>query len=391
MISMARTRGAMPKPAKGLDLILLVAVICLIGFGIVMVSSASLHLGGRYGAPFTYLNKHLIALSIGLLGALVVVQIPLIWWEKSSSLLYVVGLILLMVVMVPGLGKTVNGATRWVAVGPFNLQTSEFMKLIMVIYMAGYLVRRQSEVAYTLWGVIKPVLLLTLAAALLLWQPDFGTTMVLMITAFGLLFLGGAPLWQFGLLLGSAGAAAVALVLVSPYRMARVTSFLDPWADPLDSGYQLSQALIAFGRGEWMGVGLGNGIQKQFYLPEAHTDFLMAVVGEEFGLLGTLAVIGLFSLIVWRAFDIGAAAERAKNRFAAYVAYGIGIWIGTQAFINIGVNVGLLPTKGLTLPFMSYGSNSMIVGCIAVALLLRIHRETAGGSEQAGGLPWLRA
>lgn len=391
MISMARTKGSMPKPAKGLDLTLLFAVICLIGFGIVMVSSASLHLGGRYGAPFAYLNKHLIALTIGLLGALIVVQLPMAWWEKSSSLLYVLGLVLLMVVMVPGVGKTVNGATRWVVVGPFNLQTSEFMKLIMVVYMSGYLVRRQGEVAHTLWGVIKPVILLVLAAALLMWQPDFGTAMVLLITAFGLLFLGGAPLWQFVLLLGSAGLAAVILVLVSPYRMARVTSFLDPWADPLNSGYQLSQALIAFGRGEWMGVGLGNGIQKQFYLPEAHTDFLMAVVGEEFGLLGTLAVICLLSLVVWRAFDIGAAAERAEKRFAAYVAYGIGIWIGTQAFINIGVNVGMLPTKGLTLPFMSYGSNSMIVGCIAIAVLLRIHRETVGGSEQAGGLPWLRA
>ena len=391
MTSMARAKGSMPKPAKRLDLTLLLAVACLIGFGIVMVSSASLHLGGRYGAPFTYLNKHLVALAIGVFSAVIVMQLPMHWWEKSSSVLYLVGLMLLMVVMVPALGKTVNGATRWVAVGPFNLQTSEFMKLIMVVYMSGYLVRRQSEVAYTLWGVIKPVMLLVLAAAMLMWQPDFGTTMVLMVTAFGLLFLGGAPLWQFVLLLVSAGMAAVALVLISPYRMARVTSFLDPWADPLDSGYQLSQALIAFGRGEWLGVGLGNGIQKQFYLPEAHTDFLMAVVGEEFGLVGTLAVICLFSLVVWRAFDIGAAAERAEKRFSAYVAYGIGIWVGTQAFINIGVNVGLLPTKGLTLPFMSYGSNSMIEGCIAIALLMRILRETVGGSDKAGGLPWVRA
>jgi cell division protein FtsW len=369
----------------------LVAVACLIGFGIVMVSSASLHLGGRYDAPFAYLNKHLFALGIGLVSALIVVRVPMDWWEKSSSLLYLVGLLLLLLVMVPGVGKTVNGATRWVALGPFNLQTSEFMKLIMVVYMSGYLVRRQAEVVHTLWGVIKPIILLVLVAAVLMWQPDFGTTMVLMLTAFGLLFLGGAPLWQFMLLLGSAGLAAVILVLISPYRMARVTSFLDPWADPLNSGYQLSQALIAFGRGEWTGVGLGNGIQKQFYLPEAHTDFLMAVVGEEFGLLGTLAVIFLFSLVVWRAFDIGAAAERAQKRFAAYVAYGIGVWIGTQAFVNIGVNVGLLPTKGLTLPFMSYGSNSMIVGCIAIAVLLRIHRETIGDNEHAGGLPWLRA
>ncbi len=387
MISMARTKGTMPTPATALDLSLLLAVACLIGFGVVMVTSASLHLGGRYGAPFVYLNRHLIALAIGLLCALIAVGIPMKWWEKSSGLLYVVGLLSLMLVMVPGLGKTVNGATRWVAMGPFNLQTSEYMKLIMLMYMAGYLVRRQTEVAHTLLGVIKPVILLVLATALLIWQPDFGGAMVLLITAFGLLFLGGAPLWQFALLFASASMAAIALVLVSPYRMARVTSFLDPWADPLASGYQLSQALIAFGRGEWLGVGLGNGIQKQFYLPEAHTDFLMAVVGEEFGLLGTLALILLFVFIVWRAFDIGAKAERAEKRFSAYVAYGIGIWIGTQAFINIGVNVGLLPTKGLTLPFMSYGSNSMIVGCIAIAVLLRIHRETIRCGEQGGVNP----
>lgn len=391
MTSMAREKGSMPNTATGTDITLLMAVLCLIGFGIVMVSSASMHLGGRYDAPFAFLNKHLIALSLGLLGALVVVQIPMQWWEKSSSLLYIVGLMLLMLVMIPGVGKTVNGATRWVALGPFNLQTSEFMKLIMVIYMAGYLMRRQREVVHSPWGVIKPVLLLAFAALLLMWQPDFGTTMVLLITAFGLLFLGGAPLWQFILLFATAGMAAVVLVLISPYRMARVTSFLDPWADPLNSGYQLSQALIAFGRGEWFGVGLGNGIQKQFYLPEAHTDFLMAVVGEEFGLLGTLAVILLFSLVVWRAFSIGARAEQAEKRFSAYVSYGIGIWIGTQAFINIGVNVGLLPTKGLTLPFMSYGSNSMIVGCLAIAMLLRIHRENRNDGEQAGGFPWLRA
>ncbi len=391
MTGMARAKGEMPTNATGTDLTLLMAVLCLIGFGIVMVSSASLHLGGRYDAPFAFLNKHLIALSIGLVGALVVLQIPMQWWEKSSSVLYVVGLLLLMLVMIPGVGKTVNGATRWVAMGPFNLQTSEFMKLIMVIYMAGYLVRRQLEVTHSLWGVIKPVMLLAFAALLLMWQPDFGTTMVLLITAFGLLFLGGAPLWQFILLFASAGMAAVALVLISPYRMARVTSFLDPWADPLNSGYQLSQALIAFGRGEWFGVGLGNGIQKQFYLPEAHTDFLMAVVGEEFGLMGTLAVILLFSLVVWRAFSIGARAEQMGQRFSAYVSYGIGIWIGTQAFINIGVNVGLLPTKGLTLPFMSYGSNSMIVGCLAIAVLLRIHRESMNDSGNAGGFPWFRA
>jgi cell division protein FtsW len=206
-----------------------------------------------------------------------------------------------------------------------------------------------------------------------------------------MLFLGGAPLWQFMALLGLAGTAMVGLVLVSPYRMARVTSFLDPWADPLDSGYQLSQALIAFGRGEWFGVGLGNGIQKQFYLPEAHTDFVMAVIGEEFGLVGTLLVILLFGLLVWRAFAIGAAAQHRDARFAAYSAYGVGLWLGLQSFVNLGVNVGLLPTKGLTLPFLSYGSNSLIVGCAAVGLLLRIQRENRDAEPDSGGGQWQRA
>jgi cell division protein FtsW len=224
-----------------------------------------------------------------------------------------------------------------------------------------------------------------------MWQPDFGTTTVLLATALGMLFLGGAPLWQFMALLGLAGAAMVSLVLISPYRMARVTSFLDPWADPLDSGYQLSQALIAFGRGEWFGVGLGNGIQKQFYLPEAHTDFVMAVIGEEFGLIGTLLVIALFGLLVWRAFAIGASAQSRGARFAAYSAYGIGLWLGLQSFVNLGVNVGLLPTKGLTLPFLSYGSNSLIVGCAAVGFLLRIQRENRDAEAEAGGGKWQRA
>lgn len=390
MTVMARTRGA-AQNLTGIDTILLVAVLTLIGFGIVMVSSASFHLAGNDGAAFHYLNKHLVALMIGLTGMLVVTQVPSKWWDVASGWFYLLGLVLLVLVMVPGLGKTVNGATRWIAVGPFNLQTSEFMKLFIIFFMASYVVRRQVEVVHTVWGVMKPMLLVVLTCLLLMWQPDFGTTVVILATVLGVLFLGGAPLWQFAALIVAALSGGVMLVLTSPYRLERVTSFLNPWADPLDSGYQLSQALIAFGRGEWTGVGLGNGIQKQFYLPEAHTDFLMAVVGEEFGLLGTLLVIMLFSLIVWRAFSIGSAADQAGRRFAANTAYGIGIWIGLQAFINIGVNVGLLPTKGLTLPFLSYGSNSIIVSCLAVGVLLRIHWENLTGDEKAGRALWLRA
>ena len=387
MSAVAKPMPMISRHGNGVDRVLLLAVLALVGLGIVMVASASLHLSGS-GNAFHYLSKHLIALGLGLIAAVTALQVPTQWWEKSSTGLYFLGLLLLVAVFIPGLGHKVNGATRWVALGPVNLQTSEFMKLFMIFYMSGYLVRRQVEVAHSLWGVFKPLLLLSVAVTILMAQPDFGTTVVLLATALGLLFLGGAPLWQFGLLLLLAVAGGAVLVIISPYRMERVTSFLNPWADPLDSGYQLSQALIAFGRGEWTGVGLGNGIQKQFYLPEAHTDFIMAVIGEEFGLVGTLTVIALFAILVWRAFSIGAAAEAHKRRFAAYVAYGIGLWLGLQAFINVGVNVGLLPTKGLTLPFISYGSNSMIIACLAVGVLLRIHWENSTGQEGPGGLPW---
>ena len=390
MTAMARIRdGEMPRLNLP-DPLLLGVVVILLGLGVVMVSSASLHLGARFGNPFHFVDRHLMALGLGVIGGLIMWTIPLDWWERASTGFYFVALALLLVVMIPGLGKTVNGATRWIALGSFNLQTSEFMKLALVLYVSGYLVRRQVEVAHSLWGFVKPMILVTLACSLLMLQPDFGTTTVLLVTALGMLFLGGAPLWQFMALLGLAGSAMVGLVLISPYRMARVTSFLDPWADPLDSGYQLAQALIAFGRGEWFGVGLGNGIQKQFYLPEAHTDFVMAVIGEEFGLLGTLAVIGLFGLLVWRAFSIGAMAQQREARFAAYAAYGVGLWLGLQAFINLGVNVGLLPTKGLTLPFISYGSNSLLVACAAIGLLLRIQRENRVAEDTEGGGKWQR-
>lgn len=389
---MAHLKGQVEQAHLGQDGLLLFAVCLLLGFGLLMVASASLHLGARSGDAMRFVDRHLLALLLGGIGAVLVYFTPTKWWEKGSTWLYFVGLGLLLLVFIPGLGREANGAVRWVGVGPMSLQTSEFMKLFIVLYMAGYVVRRQMEVAHTIWGFIKPLILLLAACFLIMLQPDFGTTAVLLATAFGMLFLAGAPLWQFGLLITLAGGALAALVYVSPYRMARVTSFLNPWEQAQDAGYQLAQALIAFGRGEWTGVGLGNGIQKQFYLPEAHTDFVMAVIGEEFGLLGTLAVIALFSIIIWRAFAIGAAAERRNARYAAYVAYGLGLWLGMQAFINIGVNMGMLPTKGLTLPFISYGSNSLIVCCVAIGMLMRIHAENSDSGE---GLPkggaWQRA
>jgi len=370
-----RSRATRQAASAELDYFLLLLGFTLLGFGFLMVTSASLHLGDKFGVPFYYSWKHLFSILIGLSGGLVLMQVPSNLWQKYSVHLFIFGLVLLVMVLIPGIGRSAGGATRWIPLGIFNLQSSEFMKLFVILYMAGYLVRRHVEVRHTIKGFAYPMLLLGLASALIILEPDMGTTIVILVTALGMLFLGGAQLMQFVLLIGVVGSALAALILTSDYRMARFSGYLDPWADVNGSGYQLAQALIAFGRGEWTGVGYGNGIQKQFYLPEAHNDFLMAVIGEEFGLFGTVVVVLLLSLFVWRAFCIGTEALMKSRRFAAYVAYGVAVWIGFQAFVNIGVNVGLLPTKGITLPFMSFGGNSIIVACLALAMLLRIDYE----------------
>ena len=396
MNSIARPQAVSGKSRRDselfpLDYWLLGAALILLCFGLVMVTSASVTISDRMsGSPFFYVQRHLFALLLGLLAAFALFQVPMQKWQRWGPLLVFLGFIMLSMLLIPGIGKTVNGATRWIPLGVFNLQGSEFMKLFMVLYLAGYLVRRQNEVIQSFWGFAKPMLLLVLASYLILLQPDFGTTVVMFATAVGMLFLGGVVLYQFAILVGLAGVAGGLLIFLSPYRWERVTTFLNPWDDPYNTDFQLTQALIAFGRGELTGVGLGNGIQKQFYLPEAHTDFIMAVVGEEFGLIGTLGVILLFAFIVWRAFQIGARAEARKERFSAYVAYGLGLWLAMQAFINIGVNVGMLPTKGLTLPFMSYGGNSIIVVCLGIALLLRIDHEArvSREPENRGGRQW---
>jgi cell division protein FtsW len=373
-----------------LDYWLLGAALALLCLGLVMVASASFPAADRhFAAPFHYVLRHLIAIGLGLTLAAVVFLMPMEKWERGGTLLFFVGLALLLLVFVPGLGRTVNGATRWIPVGPFSLQSSEFMKLFAVIYVSGYLVRRSDEVSTRISGFMKPLLLISISCAMIMAQPDFGTTAVLLATVLGLLFLGGVPVLHFAALMGVVSVLLVALVVLEPYRWERVTAFIDPWKDAFGAGYQLTQALIAFGRGEWFGVGLGNGIQKQFYLPEAHTDFLMAVIGEELGLLGTLLVMSLFAFVCWRAFRIGARAESLKQRFSSFVAYGLGLWLALQAFVNIGVNVGLLPTKGLTLPLMSYGGNSIIVACMVIAVLLRIDFEnrrlaTASGGDRSG-------
>jgi cell division protein FtsW len=385
-----RLQGRLPE----LDYVLLLAAIAVTAFGFVMVASASLSVAANtYGSPFYFVLRHTLALGLAVTAGLVCFAVPVRWWERAGPVLFLVGLVMLVLVLVPGIGRSANGATRWIPLGPLNIQSSEFMKFFAVIYVSGFLVRRRQEVANTLLGFVRPMIPMALASLLILAEPDFGTTAVMLATVMGLLFLGGVPVVNFLVLLAMVGAALVALVIFEPYRLQRLTSFTDPFADVFGKGYQLSQALIAFGRGEWLGVGLGHGIQKQHFLPEAHTDFLMATIGEEFGFVGVMVVILLFGVITWRAFRIGGQAHRQGDLFSAYVAHGLGLGLGLQAFINIGVNVGLLPTKGLTMPFMSYGSNSLIVAIMAVGVLLRIDRTLHQGKDEpipAAEDPWVR-
>ena len=359
-----------------LDQTLLVAVVMLLALGLVMVGSASTSIAERQtGHAFYYLWRQLAYIGVGLGLAGAVLFVPLRIWEKLGLGLILTSVLLLVLVFIPGLGREVNGSLRWIHLGPVNLQVSEFVKLFMILYLAGYLDRHTEAVQASAAGFLRPLVLFLLLAVLLLLQPDYGAVAVIFMTALGMMWLGGARMLQFLLLLLSVSGALVVLALVSPYRMERLTTFLNPWADPFDSGFQLTQALIAFGRGEWLGVGLGGSVQKLFYLPEAHTDFLFAVLAEELGLVTAVLVIGLFLLIVLRALAIGRHAEQREMPYQAFVAYGVGIWVGLQAFINLGVNMGILPTKGLTLPLMSYGGSSMVVMCIAIALLLRVDFE----------------
>ena len=375
--SVSERRQAVGGSHAWFDPLLLGVAVLLLALGLVMVASASISLSDRqFGQPFYYAMRQALFVAMGLLAAWAVTRTRLVYWEKGGVVLLFAGIALLVAVLIPGLGREVNGSSRWLPFGLFNLQASEPVKLFVIVYLAGYLVRHGEELRNSFLGFLKPLVLLSFIALLLLLEPDFGATAVIFATALGMIFLGGVRLWQFGLVLGVVGAAAAALALTSPYRMQRLTTFLDPWADPFDSGFQLTQALIAVGRGEWFGVGLGGSIQKLFYLPEAHTDFLFAVLAEELGLFGVVGVLCLFALLLWRAFVIGYRAELSGNRFGAYLSYGIGLWLGLQAFINIGVNMGALPTKGLTLPLMSYGGSSIIIMCMAVALLLRVDFET---------------
>ena len=365
-------------PAPRVDAWLLVSALALALTGVVMVASASITMADQtLGEPFHYLVRQVAYLAVGVAVAAGFVVVPLRAWEALGPYLLGIAFLLLVAVLIPGVGREVNGAARWLPLGPVNMQVSEPARLLIVLYMCGYVARRRESLEAGFRGLLMPLGVLLVAAVLLLMEPDFGAMTVLMATALGILFVGGMRVRDLLVLVGVGAAGLVGLVVTSEYRMRRLTAFMDPWADPWDSGFQLTQSLIAIGRGEWLGVGLGGSVQKLFYLPEAHTDFVFAVFAEELGLAGVVVLLALYGIVLWRAFAISTAAAAAGRVFAACLAFGLGTWIGAQAFVNIAVNMGLLPTKGLTLPLVSFGGSSLLVCCAAVGLLMRIHYELA--------------
>jgi cell division protein FtsW len=363
--------------ASGPDATLALLGLSLLLVGLVAISSASIEYAEwHFRNPWFHTQRHLVYLLLALTAAVLVYRVPLKFWLDTGWVWLFVALALLILVLIPGIGREVNGSQRWLPLGPFTLQPSELAKLAMVIYLAGYMVRREHEVRHQWQGFLKPMAVLFAATLLLMIEPDFGATVIVVGTAFGMLFLAGVKLGHFMLVLAGALAAMLVLVVSEPYRVQRLTAYTDPWADPYNTGFQLTQSLIAFGRGEWFGVGLGNSIQKLFYLPEAHTDFVFSIWSEETGFLGTVAVMALYAGLIGRILWVGRRAVLAHNPFGGYLCYGVALIFAGQAFINMGVSAGLLPTKGLTLPFVSYGGTSLIVCCSMLALALRVDSDT---------------
>ncbi len=380
---MGFARSTAKNGSVHLDPVTIALALGIVLLGLVMVTSASMSIAGQEsGQPFFYLERQLLLTLIGAGCAALVFGIPTEALERASLPLLAVAIGLLILVLIPGLGHSVNGSRRWLRLAGANFQVSELARVLVLIWVASYAVRREEQLRETFGGLVKPLGLLMFIAALLLIEPDFGAATVLFATGFGLLFLAGARLRYVIAMTAIALAGFGVLAVSSSYRMRRLTAFLDPWADPFNSGFQLTQSLIAIGRGQWFGVGLGDSVQKLFYLPEAHTDFLFAVLAEELGLMGVVLTLALFLGLVWRSFYIARLANSAGLKFPAYLAAGFGLWIGVQAFINIGVNMGVLPTKGLTLPLMSYGRSSLIVALAWVGLLLRVYHEAM--REQRG-------
>lgn len=369
------------------DPVLLLVTLALAGLGVVMVASSSIAIAeGLDVGPFYFLVRHLVFLAIGLGLAWALMQVELKIVEKYSHLLLALCFAMLVLVFVPGIGHTVNGAQRWLNLGVSNFQAVEAVKLMFIIWLASYLVRYRDEIAQQWMALIKPLGVAGVIVILLLLQPDFGSATLLLAITGGMVWLGGARIRNLLLPALIALPLLAVAAMAAPYRVRRLTSFRDPWADPFNDGFQLTQALIAIGRGEWFGVGLGGSVQKLFYLPEAHTDFIFSVTAEELGFAGSFAIIFLFGLFTWRAFDIGLRAVEMRRHFAGFCAFGVGLWVSLQAFVSIGVNLGLLPTKGLTLPMISSGGSSVLMTCVAIGLLLRVSYELDRAERQVARL-----
>ena len=378
------SRSAGRQQRLVLDPVIVTATFCLLLIGLVMVASASLNVADRMtGDPFFHFERQMLSAVVGCAFAGAMLLVPISMWQRAAPVLLIGSFVLLVLVLIPGLGHVVNGSSRWIRVGPLNFQPSEIVRWLLLTYIAIYAVRHQAELKSSAQGFFKPLAVLLAASLLLLIEPDFGAAVVLCVTGAAVLFVAGARIRDF-LAICAVGLAGVAmLALTSPYRLKRLIAFLDPWADPYNSGFQLTQSLIAIGRGEWFGVGLGSSIQKLFYLPEAHTDFVFAVMAEEFGLFGVVVVVMAFLALVLRSLKLSRIAADAGMPLHACIAAAFGVWLGLQAFINIAVNMGLLPTKGLTLPLMSYGRSSMLVTLAWIGMLLRVHHEVAASGKSS--------
>lgn len=378
MISLTSPTHKIPLSLR-IDWTLFCLWFALMSIGLIMVSSASVSFSAAvYQDAWFFGKRHIVYILMGLILAMFVVCIPMSVWQKYSGHLLLVSLFLLVIVLIPGIGKKVNGSQRWLDFGVINVQVSEIAKFCAVIFFASFFARRYQELHFGWQGFLKPLMVVGLFAGLLLLEPDFGATVVLSATVFAMMFIAGVKLIHFLLLIGIGFGSLGLVAVLSPYRMQRLVTFLDPWADQFDTGYQLTQSLIGFGRGEWFGLGLGNSLQKLFFLPEAHTDFIFAIIAEEFGLVGALVVIGLFAALIWRIVSIAKENLAAGKMFSALACFGIGTLFALQVFINIGVASGLLPTKGLTLPFISYGGSSLLICCVLMAFVMRVQWELLG-------------
>lgn len=364
--------------SRYIDRDLLLALLALLGIGVVMLGSASLWVAERqYGDAFHYLYRQIVFIGLGSLLAVAIYQVRVNFWQSLGVKLLPLVLVLLVAVLIPGVGTEVKGSRRWLSLGPVAIQVSELVKLIMIMYLAGYLVRHGKNLADSpsYQPLIIPLLVLGLTGGLLLLEPDFGSTVIIITVGLAMLFLGGVPMQRLAILFVGAVIVMIPLAMMG-YRGARIEAYLNPWAFESGKGYQMVHALMSIGDGGWFGNGLGAGVQKLFYLPEAHNDFIFAVLAEEFGFIGMLVVLALFGWLVYRAFAIGFQADKQGQHFGAYLAYGIGFWLGFQVILHVGVNLAVLPPKGLTLPLISYGGSSLLVTLMAVALLMRVHRDT---------------